>query len=521
MATHKQQSHLLIATKLGLVAGMIFLTSPSAFANTGSGAVIEKVLSAYGGEKLLNLKSAQINDDLQQYGQTQTGYAIEGAHGVQLSYQAQQLTINFELKTKQFKRSDTRRISNHGGDNMVVTDRHFIDNKGYVVDHCLARYQDSERVNWQTVDYGLEQTIDTFLVKQLTHYKEHIKQLSSLYIQGELHEVLSFSQQGREVLLYINAKTGLLTRMRTNNSTGTTQYDYLSHDTVKGIPWASEILISRDTQPLSHITQRQLAVNLPNMTITPIPEAYAQYQPDAFLDFPTPSINELASGVYLVGQGWGFTLFIDNGDHYISVGAWQMPNDSFTWQQRLDLLHQTTGQNKPVERFIVTHHHDDHLMGLNEVIKHGAKLLVLPEHLDAVKASVGAPITESQLSVIADMSAFAKEGIGIIDVPSSHAAHNLVVYLPEHKLLFAEDMFGSSFAKGYHSPNSWPMRDVYYRTRKLNEVIQQAGLEIQTYASSHHGRVFSQKDLNSMLTLRCPSNEVLHKRLFGRQKNSE
>lgn len=516
MAAQQQKNAIQKYIKYPTLTVLLLMSSAQVTALTSVDEIIDKAATAYGVEQLSSLQKVQFYDELYQYEQAQTGIASEGSHGIQLSQFTQQLSIDFKVQAKVFKRAETRLIGNHGSENRVVLERRFHDNKGYLVDHCQTRYREVDGLNWHNVDFGLANSIDTLVIKQLINNKSQLSIKNTVYIQGVKHEVIELNQNGAHNVLYINTQTGLLTRLIKTRGERSIHYDFLAHKKAKGISWASEILVSHDGKPVSHIVNRQLKINFDPSVFNGITAEYEKFQQEAYLDFPTPTVNELAKGVYFVGQGWGFSLFVDNGDHYISVGAWQMPDDTFGWQQRLALLQQTTGSNKPVEGFIVTHHHEDHLMGLNEVVKQGAALYALPEHEKAVRASISEPLADAQLKLISHASKLGDGKIRLLDVPSSHAAHNLVVYLPEHQILFAEDMFGSSFAKGFDSPNSWPMRDVYSRASKLNQAIQQVGFNVQTYVSSHHGRIFSQQDFNDMLRLRCPSNNELQNRLFSK-----
>ncbi|MEL7478531.1 MAG: MBL fold metallo-hydrolase [Pseudomonadota bacterium] len=516
MAARQQKNAIQKYIKYPTFTALLLMSSAQVTAHTSVDEIINKSATAYGAEQLSSLQKVQFYDELYQYEQAQTGIASEGSHGIQLSQFTQQLSIDFKLQAKVFKRAETRLIGNHGNENMVVLERRFHDSKGYLVDHCQARYREVDGLKWHNVDFGLASSIDTLVIKRLINNKSQLSLKNSVYIQGVKHEVIELTQNGTNNMLYINTQTGLLTRLIKTRGERSIHYDFLAHKKAKGISWASEVLVSHDSKPASHIVNRQLKSHFDQSVFAGITAGYEKFQQEAYLDFPTPAVNELVKGVYLVGQGWGFSLFVDNGDHYISVGAWQMPNDTFGWQQRLALLQKTTGSNKPVKGFVVTHHHDDHLMGLNEVVKQGAALYVLPEHEPAVRASISEPLADTQLKLISHASKLGDGKIRLLDVPSSHAAHNLVVYLPEHQILFAEDMFGSSFAKGFDLPNSWPMRDVYARTSKLNQTIQQANINVQTYVSSHHGRVFSQQDFNDMLQLRCPSNNELQNRLFSK-----
>jgi glyoxylase-like metal-dependent hydrolase (beta-lactamase superfamily II) len=190
-------------------------------------------------------------------------------------------------------------------------------------------------------------------------------------------------------------------------------------------------------------------------------------------------------------------------------------NNSNSWQQGLDLLRQTTGSNKPVAQHVVTHHHTDHMSALNDIVKLGANLVIHPASITGVKKHLQQSLADDRFLPIEDTGYLANGKVMLFDVPISHASHNLVVYLPEHKLLFTEDMFGSSYQIELESPNNWPNKDTYQRLELLTNKTKQLNLEVEQYVSSHHSRVLKQVDIDNALKLSCPAKDELTKRLYG------
>ncbi|OCQ23526.1 hypothetical protein A7985_06185 [Pseudoalteromonas luteoviolacea] len=476
--------------------------------------IVKRAVEAYGGEALMSLERLQIEEQLYRFSEGQSGFAAHGAHGIQLHKYQQQLQIDYTSKRKVFKRSDQNLIGNYGYYDMTAVDRRFGEGKGYNIDHCLQTIQQTTRISWDSVSLGMEQTVDPLIVKALAESKLQIKHLGTMFIKGRAHNVLGMNKNNIQQTMFFDTSTGLLSRVVHKKDNSKTRFDFLNHTrSSQGIVWAYQTMVSTDQHPNKHVTSRKLTADLANDSLTLIPEKYKPKRSFNFLDFAKPSVKQVAEGVFLVGQDWGFTLFADIGESYVSMGSWQMPNDVFSWKQRLAHLHQFTGGDKPVSHFIVTHHHDDHLIGLQDVIEHGAQLLLLPEHVEAVRTSHSA-ISPENLTFIQDAMQLANGKIQVFDVPSSHADHNLVVYLAEYKVLFAEDMFGSSFEHGFHSPNSWPSRDVYYRSETLEQKVHSVGIDVQKYVSSHHGRVLSNADFKQALKLVCPPNSELENRLF-------
>lgn len=506
------------AVKRCLISGIAVCQSHFVFADDVAIDVIKQAVAAYGVQALSSLKQLKVEEELYRYMQGQSGHAESGAHGFVMHKYQQQLDIDFALRAKAFKRSDQNVIGNYGYHSLVTVDRRFREGEGVSVDHCMQTYQPSERIDWDSVALNMEQAIDILTIKELSDNSKLVSSAGTVFLQGRAHSVLNWKKSKVTKTAYIDKASGLLSRLLTNNKGQIAHYDFLAHQqNAQGLKWASQTIVSHEQRVTRHITNRYLSLKTSEGALFQTPEYYQPRAQDRFLDFAEPSVNEIVRGVFLVGQGWGFTLFVDVGTSYISMGSWQMPDDTFTWKHRLAKLHQFTGNKKPVSQFIVTHHHDDHLMGVSEVIEHGAQIRLLAEHQQAVETSLGVSLSPEQVALLSHGLKFANDQVQVFDVPSSHADHNVVVYLPEQQILFAEDMFGSSLKTGFHSPNSWPSRDVYYRAEVLNKHLKKAGVSVQYYVSSHHGRVFSNAEFMRFLRLSCPDNDSLLARLYANE----
>ncbi|CAM4045702.1 MBL fold metallo-hydrolase [Pseudoalteromonas byunsanensis] len=481
--------------------------------------VIDHAVNAYGGAKLIQLKSITLHDEQLHFSQWQSGHALQGEMVSYLSEQRLELAIDFASQRKVFKRATTRLVGGHGSDSPTVMHRLYVDGKGYGVDHALEQYNPTKRMNFENVDLGQSQWLDTLIVKNLFDHKAPSKWTDVAYIQGQAHDVLTVhSGTKQEYTVYINQSTGYLTRLLKAQRGQLVSVDFLNHKQSDGVTWAQRIFAGTEHGPLFHSNARRVTFNSVHNAQFDLPANYTLRPSDTPMDVSKQTLRELASGVYYVGKGWSYTLFIDVGDYFISAGAWQMDEHSQDWQNNVALLRATTKSNKPIKQHIVTHHHTDHLMGLQDVLTHGASLVVHPNDIAAVQTHLKAQLSEEQLIKVSNQGKLAGGKVQLFDVPNSHANHNLVVYLPQQKILFSEDIFGSSLQVGFDSPSRWPDVDTYHRLAVLMDKVDALGIEVEQFVSSHHARVLFATEIKQARLIPLTDKQTLMERVFSSKK---
>ena len=501
--------------KLGALILLLLNYSLAVFAGEKENSIINKAIEAYGGDRLMKLQSLQLTDNMNNYSLGQSGYSAQGPMVMYLNKYQMELAIDLLNNKKVFKEVTKRLIGGHSTDTPAVAHRIFTEGKGYEVDHALKKYQPVKYLNYDNVDSGNSQLLDPILVRQLDKNRDNVQWTDIANIQGQAHDVLTVNAGTKEeYTIFINQKSGYLTRMLKTRGQKIRSYDFLEHRQTQGITWAKELFVSTAEQPIYHTNSREFSFNSAQNHQFNIPSGYKPQTKKQYFDVSKLTIRQVAKDVYFVGQGWGYTLFIDAGEHYISVGAWGEKDDSPAWQEGLDLLRKTTGNNKPVMQHVVSHHHTDHMSGLRNIVKQGINLIIHPTNITAVNEYLKQPLADSRFVPIEKTSYLAGGKVMLFDVPNGHASHNLVVYLPEQKLLLTEDMFGSSYQTALESLVSWPNVDTYYRLEELTGAINKLNIEVKQYLSTHHGRILNQAEIDKALTLSRPSKEELIQRLL-------
>lgn len=150
-------------------------------------------------------------------------------------------------------------------------------------------------------------------------------------------------------------------------------------------------------------------------------------------------LEEIADGVYFVGEGVMYQLIVEFDDFLVALDG-----SSGNVVRRIDAVRQRV-PDKPFRYVLASHHHNDHLHGLDEFAALGATILASPAHVSTVTDYV-----EKILGRRPEVAALAETYIikdsdrelHIVDIgPTPHSEHILAAYLPEEKILFAADLF--------------------------------------------------------------------------------
>ncbi|MEW6981244.1 MBL fold metallo-hydrolase [Colwelliaceae bacterium 6471] len=500
----------------------LLTVSAQSYADDRAYDVINKAVAAYGGQKLLNLETLTLKSKGHSYSQWQSSDSLQGQMVSYLSENQTEYAVDFVNQQKVYKQATTRLVGSHGSNVPTVTHRIYKDNKGLNIDHALKQYKPSTRITFENTGLGTERLLDTIVVKKLFMDKANSKWTDTAHIQGQVHDVLTVrSGEANEYRVYINQQTGYLSRVLIKQAGKINSYDFWAHINTDGIIWAKSLFVGNANGPVQQSLFRQVSFNVTMPTAFKIPFSYEQETTKQYLNVSPLMFNQLAKGVYFVGQNWGYTLFIDRGDYYISAGAWQMDSKTEAWKNALALLREKTGVNKPIKQHIVTHHHNDHMMGLLDVLEQGANLIIHPAHIEAVQSYLPTPLSDERLVMFEQINDSANDEVVLFDLPTSHANHNLAVYLPKQKILFTEDIFGSSFESAFHSPANWPDGDTYFRLEELLHRTKELEIEFDLLVSSHHARVLTKKEIETALNIERPSAETLIKRLFNESRKGK
>ncbi len=216
-----------------------------------------------------------------------------------------------------------------------------------------------------------------------------------------------------------------------------------------------------------------------------LPPNLEEYVVDSTPEVREFAARQLADGVWFIGEGVHYQLFVEFDDFIVALGS------VGGVQRRLEELARHV-PDKPVRYAMVSHHHSDHLEGVRALAEAGAALLTAPAHEEIVRGELAG--TSGAVETVADVRVFSDphQELRILQIgPNSHAEEMLAGYLPDRRLLFTADLFVQ--------PPERPIRARIPPIRDLAIAMAAFGLEVDVLLDPHSPRVNAMSDLETAL----------------------
>jgi glyoxylase-like metal-dependent hydrolase (beta-lactamase superfamily II) len=327
------------------------------------------------------------------------------------------------------------------------------------------------------------------LVKQLIERRQTAHWLGEVEFEGRPHDVITLVMEvGPALSLYFDKETHILNRSeRVLPPFGQVDYRFLDYETVDGIPFNKTFKLFVNDQPNIDIYNEPPVLNqdIEKYVALPTDLEMLAAPPAAPTDV---LVQQAADGVYFAGAGATYAMFVDMGDHIVAVGGTAGIPD------RITAVRKEIG-DKPIRYGVITHHHNDHVLGVATYESEGATILGLEQH-EAVIRGAAADGEALQLQFVDGKHVIEGDDLTLelYDIgPTPHAEHILVAYVPESGVLFEADHFVSP-ANGVMQPAQPVMK-------ALAKAIDKFDLEVETILSSHSPRIAGIADLETSLKL--------------------
>jgi glyoxylase-like metal-dependent hydrolase (beta-lactamase superfamily II) len=327
------------------------------------------------------------------------------------------------------------------------------------------------------------------LVKQLQNRRHTSHWLGEVEFEGRPHDVITLVMEvGPALSLYFDQETHLLSRSeRVLPPFGQVDYRFTNYETVDGIPFSKTFKLYVNDQP-------NIFIDIKSTKVNPSLDKYAAVPQDLKMVEAAPpaptdvEVQEIKEGVFLVGAGNTYAMFVEMSDHIVAVGG------TAGIPERIKALREVV-KDKPIKYGVMTHHHNDHVLGVPAYQGEDAVVLTVKEN-EAVMRAAATDADSLKLQFVEDKYVFddGSQILEIVDIgPTPHVEHLLVAWLPEEGILFEADHFPN--------PTNGQMAPAQPVTKRLAEAIDQKGMDVKIIVGSHSPRIASIDDLRRALAM--------------------
>ncbi len=356
--------------------------------------------------------------------------------------------------------------------------------KSYQLDYRASTASPIAAPNFMNTAGPFIRVTPTLLVKQLMQRAHTAHYLGQADVDGRPHDVVTLVMEvGPAISLYFDQQTHLLHQSeRVLGAFGLVGYRFSDYQTVDGIPFNQgfELFINGD----NNMQRKNLRTTI-NQPLTQYTELKPGLRQVAAVQPDPLGRQEISDGVYLIGGNGTYAMFIEMDDHVISVGG------TAGIPERIALLKEAV-PNKPIKYGVMTHHHSDHILGVEPYAAEGAVVIAAAAHEKVIRDST----EHEQLTMeTVNKSRTFKSGdreVQVIDIgPTNHTEHLLVAYLPKEGIVFQADHFGVR-APGDVAPANPTTKDFAAALKKHK-------IKAKAIVSAHSAIVATEADLNSAL----------------------
>ena len=446
-----------------------------------AGEVIDAALEAYGGaEAIANLNSVARKSHFTTWATNQSrSPGPPWDENEQMSFSA----VDFENATFVGKNKGSGGGFDFNGSQIIKGE------EGWQVNYRGGTVTPIAEPDFNTTSGPFIRVTAPLLVKQLQNRRQTSHWLGEVEFEGRPHDVITLVMEvGPALSLYFDKETHLLSRSeRVLPPFGQVDYRFTNYETVDGIPFSQTFKLFVNDEPNIYIDIKSTKVNqaIEQYAVVPKDLELVEVAPPAPTDV---ELQEIKEGVFLAGAGNTYAMFVEMGDHVVAVGGTAGIPD------RIKAMREVV-KDKPIKYGVMTHHHNDHVLGVPAYQAEDAVVLTVKEH-EAVVRAAATDADSLKLQFVEDKYVFDDNSrkLEIIDIgPTPHSKHLLVAWLPEEGILFEADHFPN--------PTNGRMQPAQDVTKRLAEAIDQMGLDVKIIVGSHSPRIASIDDLRRSLAM--------------------
>jgi len=456
---------------------VVLAITKNAYAGEKEDQIITRVVESYGGAKLLNLTS--ISGTNQKFVITdirtvRPGYEETAYRDESFIFDIRKGRASFEFVFVSAARSAHIQSVFDGA-------------KAFGVNYGEKIYFNGSATNIYGVIRGALRALDTMLVWQLNQAAEEAEYLGHEDFQGSSHELIRFPFpfSSSPLTLFINSETGLVSQMKVElPQAEPIRYVFKNRDSKDGIIYAQTTEVYLLPNLFFLLENREVEFNLAIDDAEFTIPAGVSMEPER-IDTSVQIVNRLADGIYHLGTGGTYSLFVDAGEYIIGVGN---QKDAAT---RFEDFKTAAGVDKPLRYQVVTLHHDEQIEGLDGLTRLGPTLVTVNDNVQTIREAVTEDLPDERFLLVYEKLELGSDGpnpVEIYEISTSYVERYLLFYLPVQKAAFVVEHLDTPYA------NTIPPG--HLNTLEFSLEIDRLGLDIEIFTSAITPRLMTRANLD-------------------------
>lgn len=455
---------------------MVLAITKVLYAGEKEDQIIARVVETYGGDRLLNLTS--ISGTSQRFITTTVRTTSPGYEETAFRNESFVFDIQNGRASNEFVFISGARTAH------IQTA--FDGTEAFGINYGEGYYSSLPATDIYGVVGGPLRAIDTMLVWQLGQATDEAEYLGREDFQGSPHDLIRFPYPSASPrTLFINSETGLVSQSTVEARTGRTiPYVFKDHKNKNGIIYAQVTEIHSRLDVLLRIDNREVEFNLPIDDAEFRVPAGVSKEPERF-DTSVKTVNRIADGIYHLGTGGTYSVFVDAGEYIIGVG------NQKNAATRFEDFKTAAGVDKPLRYQVVTIHHDEQIEGLDGLARLGPTLVTVNDNVQTIREAVTEDLPDERFLLVDEMLKLGSEGsnpVEIYEISTSYVDRYLLFYLPVQKVAFVVDHLDTPYA------NTIP--PAHLNTVEFALEIDRLGLDIEIFAGAITPRLMTRADLD-------------------------
>jgi hypothetical protein len=444
--------------------------------------LMQKVFHAYGGKTLTNARSLTINET---YKSTMVGQS-ETPETLNLREVTQSAIIDFEHNEAQVSQKIAQR------EITFYIRRIFKEQLYYSINLVNNSYGAPQKATRFQVSSYAVYINDIALARLLFDKKTAVKSLPDISIAAIAYGHLSMSTpDGKNISLYIDKSSGLIKHsMRKHPNLGDIRTDFSNIVKIGKIQYAKNTEVFYGKNLARVVLNRTVELNHKLPSDFADLSSFHQHSVDLYPS--TMTVRALSEQVFLVGKGAVNSLFFVDGKNVVGVESYAGV------RARFNALKKHLKRDLVLTDLVVTHHHSDHISGINELAQSNVNIVTAETHKGLLKQNITDEISDSRFITVNNSLNLAGGKIKIFDIATAHSAHNLVFYVPLEQLLFAADYYRSS----YDGEKIHGFTDLV----NFRHAIDQLNIKVTTFTSAHGVKLLDYQQLTNATDNTRPFN---------------